>query len=546
MVHQPTMPRARSQDFAGNTTLVRLALRRDRLIMPWWILALAALPVLQAYGTPNLFTTQGQLQSYALTLETPAFVALYGPVFEANAGSLALTRSGIAPVIVALVAAFIVIRHTRTEEESGRTELLATSVVGRFAGLAAALITASVALVLLWAALTAGMVLVGMPFPGSVLVGASYAGAGFMFAGVGAIAAQLTVSAGGARALACAALGVAFAVRLAGDVSAATGGTLGWLSYLSPIGWVHQARPFGGDQWWVLAPMAVFTCATVATAVWTADHRDVGAGVFAPPSGAASAGKLLSGLGGLAWRQHRAGFYGWAAGMALLGLVLGSAGRGIEQLFADNPMLQQMLERIGGRQSITDAYFAGVMGLIGLLAAGYAIGSVLRLRSEESSLRAEFLLYLPVSRMRWALIHLSFAGMGAVLVLLAAGAAMGLAHSIATDDLVQVFRLAGAALAHISAVIVLAGMAFMAFGLAPRFAAHLSWSVLGAVFLIGQVGAVLELDQWLLNLSPFTHVPNLPGPTVDVFPLLAMPAIAGALIVIGGLAWRRRDYSGAT
>ncbi|MBB3039759.1 ABC transporter permease [Hoyosella altamirensis] len=529
----------------GTRELVRLMMRRDRLVLPWWVLALTMLPVLQAYGTPNLFPTDAQLRSYAATLQTPAFVALYGPVFEANPGSLALTRSGIAPVIVALIAALIVIRHTRTEEESGRTELLATTVVGRYAGLAAALITVSIGLALMGTLLTVGMLAVGLPLAGSIAVGASYAGAGLMFAAVGAVAAQLTASAGGARAIASAALGFAFAVRLSGDVSDATGGSLGWLSFLSPIGWVHQARPYAGEQWWVFIPITAFAVTLTAVAVTIAGRRDSGAGVLPSPLGPPAAGRALSWPEGVAWRLHRGAFFGWAAGFVLLGFVLGSAGRGIESLLADNPALQQALERLGGTQTVVDAYFSGIMGFLGLLASGYAIAGVLKLRGEETSLRAELMLNAPVSRIRWALGHIGISLIGAVVLLLLGGSAMGLAHGISVGDISgQVPRLAGASLVQVAAVVVLAAIAVAAFGLVPRFAYSVSWTALAAVFLIGQVGAVLELGQWALNVSPFTHLPRLPGGAVEGLPLLVLAVLAFSVTAAGLAAWRRRDVTG--
>ena len=43
-------------------------------------------------------------------------------------------------VLAALMSALAVVRHTRQNEETGRAELVGAAVVGRYAGLAAALI----------------------------------------------------------------------------------------------------------------------------------------------------------------------------------------------------------------------------------------------------------------------------------------------------------------------------------------------------------------------------------------------------------------------
>ena len=48
-------------------------------------------------------------------------------------------------VLAALMSTFAVIRHTRQNEELGRAEMLASTVVGRYAGLAAATVVATAA-----------------------------------------------------------------------------------------------------------------------------------------------------------------------------------------------------------------------------------------------------------------------------------------------------------------------------------------------------------------------------------------------------------------
>ncbi|MGH3443231.1 MAG: ABC transporter permease, partial [Nitriliruptorales bacterium] len=90
------------------------------------------------------------------------------------------------------------------------------------------------------------------------------------------------------------------------------------------------------------------------------------------------------------------------------------------------------------------------------------------------------------------------------------------------------------------AALVLGGIAAALFGLAPR-ATGVAWGALVAFLLLGQVGRVLQLDQWLLNLSPFTHTPRLPGVEVTAAPLLWLLAVAGALAAAGLAGFRNRD-----
>jgi len=59
------------------------------------------------------------------------------------------------------------------------------------------------------------------------------AGVGLTFAAVAGVAVQLTESAGTAKGIAGAILGLSYLLRAAGDV-----GERSWLSWLSPIGWM--------------------------------------------------------------------------------------------------------------------------------------------------------------------------------------------------------------------------------------------------------------------------------------------------------------------
>ena len=70
-----------------------------------------------------------------------------------------------------------------------------------------------------------------------------------------------------------------------------------------------------------------------------------------------------------------------------------------------------------------------------------------------------------------------------------------------------------------------------------------AWTVLGAVVVIDLFGAVLQLSHWLLDISPFTHVPKLPGGTVSAAPLVWLCLVALAFCAVGLAALRRRDIA---
>ena len=86
----------------------------------------------------------------------------------------------------------------------------------------------------------------------------------------------------------------------------------------------------------------------------------------------------------------------------------------------------------------------------------------------------------------------------------------------------------------------LAGLALALYGLAPRWTVG-AWLALIACLVIGMFGTLLDLPQWLIDLSPFEQTPALPADPLVVLPLVVLGALAFALVAVGLAAFRRRD-----
>ena len=175
-------------------------------------------------------------------------------------------------VLAALMSTFAVVRHTRQNEELGRAELLGATVVGRYAGLAAAVIVAVAADVVLAVLLGLAMLVNGQPAAGSLAAGVAVAVVGVVFIGVAATTSQLSSTTRGASGLAGAVLGLSFLLSGIGNMtgtadSRALRVSSAWPSWLSPVGWGQQMRPFGGDRWWPLGLLAALTVALLVVAV---------------------------------------------------------------------------------------------------------------------------------------------------------------------------------------------------------------------------------------------------------------------------------------
>ncbi|MGW0737132.1 ABC transporter permease [Streptomyces sp. NPDC002851] len=528
---------------AGTRTLIRFALRRDRVRLPVWILALFIGTVSTANSYTTLYAEPEQRDSVVRSMDSPAGLAMTGPrhyLDDYNFGAMMGHQMlGFMAVMVGLMSVLIITRHTRAEEETGRAELLRSTVVGRHAHLAAALtvaVLANLVLALLLALGLGGLGAEGIDSGGSLLYGATHFAIGLVFAAVAAVTAQITAHTRGATGMALAAIGLAYVLRASGDAGGDNGALLSWLS---PIGWIQQTYVYVDNRWWplLLCLGLAALCATAGFVLST--RRDVGAGLRAERLGRATATHALTRPFGFALRLHRGMLIGFGVGLFVMGAMYGSILGDAEDMLKNIDQIQEALQRVGGA-TVAESFASMVMIVLTVVAAVYVVMAALRPRAEETAGRAEPLLSTGLSRDRWVGSHVTVAMLGGTVLLLAAGLGIGVAGAASTGDGGLVLRLAGSALAYAPALWVTVGVAVALFGWFPR-ASAMAWVVPVYAFVVGYLGELLQFPSWMDNLSPFGHVPQLPAADLTWTPLLLLTAVAAGLTWLGLAGFRRRD-----
>lgn len=534
-------------DYAGTGALLRLALRLDRVRATAWTVGLAGLTTVSVSSNKDLYGTPEKRAELAETVDTnPAMLALGGRAFDLSTvgGVSAYQLIAFMTALIGLMSILLVVRHTRAEEESGRAELAGSAVVGRKAWLSSGLLLV-IGINLVIGVLTAlGLMSLGLPAGGSVAFAAGGAGAGIFFAITAGVAAQLTDSARTATGIASAVLGLSYLLRATGDAASGSDDSgVSWLTWLSPIGWAEMMRPYADEDWWVLLLFVAAAGVLLAALAALVDRRDIGGGVLPQKLGPAVAAPALRSPLALAWRLQRGSLLAWSLGFVVAGAAFGGVAEGMVGIAEDNADIDELLRDLGGNGDIVDVFLGTITSLIGVVAGAYAVQSSLRLSGEESTHRADPVLTTPVDRLRWAGSHLVIAAVGSVVLLASAGLAAGVVHGLRSDDLGgEVPRVLGAALAQVPAVWTLVGLSALLFGLLPRFTV-VSWVALAVALVIGQFGDLLKLDQTVMNVSPFTHVPNLPSADFEATPLLLLGLLAAALVTAGLGGFRRRDVA---
>ncbi|MDP3969178.1 MAG: ABC transporter permease [Nocardioides sp.] len=520
----------------GTGSLLRLVLRRDRVRLPVWMAAISAVVAGSGVAVAQAYPTAAERAGYAATMgESPATIALAGPPYglDTLGGILVYETALTAFLGVALMALFAVVRHTRAEEDDGRTELLRSTVVGVHAHLAAALVVTVAASLLLGVLVAGGLIVAGAAVGGSALFGAATAALGAVMAGVTAVCAQVMPGARAAAGTAGAILAVAFVLRAIGDVQESA------LSWASPIGWSQQVRAFDDERWWPLAISLVVAVVATVVAAALAVRRDVGAGLVAPRPGPARAPRGLRSAWGVQWRLQRATIGWWVFGVGLVGVTFGSLSREVAEMVEQNPTFA---EYFGADAAIglQEAFLASALSISALIAAAFAVSSGLRTRSEETSGRLEMVLAAGATRRTWAAASVVVTALGSVVVVLAAGLGLGVAYGAVTGDYGVVLELAASALVQVPAVWVLAGVAFAVLGLAPR-AGALAWAAAAGCLVVGWLGAAIAFPRVVVELSPFTHVPAMPAESFSATPVVLLVLVAAALTAAGVAGFTRRD-----
>jgi ABC-2 type transport system permease protein len=515
----------------GWAQLVRFGFRRDRVRLSVWI---AALTLAMVY-TPNAirfaYPDMAQRQSRVDLLKTPAGIMLSGPMFggdETDLGAMMANELMLTLIVAASILAIQnVVRHTRADEESGAAELVLSSAVGRHAPTAAALSIAGAVNVILTIAMTVAMASAGFAVTDTAAMCIGVTSVAMFFAAITATAAQLWQRSRTVKGASLAVLGAAMLARGAGDVISNSGSALSWVS---PIAWAQQMRPFVGLRWWPLALLIVSTIALIGLAAILQARREFGAALLSFSSQHPDA-PPIRGVFGLYMRLERGQTIGWATALLLSGLVFGSMTKSLLNAARGNPLLERVLAADG-----IDGVYTTMTQFLAAGTTAYVVTVISRIYRDEESGIGEAVLSGAVSRWTWLLAGFAAAVFGAFILLLCAGFGNGLGAGLTLGEPGTILRLTVAALAYLPAMAVVGGIATI--GVALRRPV-IGWSGVLFVVLTLYIGALLRLPRWLIDLSPVNRV-AAPA-SISIVVLVTMTAIAAAAAAIAGAIYRRRD-----
>jgi ABC-2 type transport system permease protein len=524
-VAQPGSP------FTGVPSLLRLALRRDRVRLSVWIAVLTMMMVYAPNTIKLEYPDEPQRLARVNLLKTPAGMMLGGPMFggnETDLGAMMANELMLTLIVAASILAIsTVIRHTRAEEENGTAELVLSSVVGRYARTYAALILVGGVNAILAVTMTLAMASTGFRIIDTAAICLGITGVAMVFAAVAAVTAQLWRQARAATGAAMAALAVAALVRGIGDVINNSGSALSWFS---PIAWAQQIRPFVDLRWWPFTPLVVLAIALMALAAWLESRRQYDDGVI-PSTGEKPNAHPITGVFGLHLTMQRGQTIGWTVGLFLAGFAFGSMTKSLLDAAKDNELLARVLATQG-----RDGVYTTLTQFLAAAATAYVVSAVLRVYNDEESGLGEAVLAGAVSRWKWLGTAVAAALVGSIVLMFFAGLGNGLGAGLALGEPGTIVKLTSAGLAYVPAMAVLAGLAALAVAVKQTW---IGWLAVTFVVVSLYLGALLHLPRWLIDLSPVgrTTVPS----SAPVTALVVMVVVTAELTLLAGWIYRSRD-----
>ncbi len=522
---------AAGSPWTGVGSLIMLALRRDRVRLSVWIAILTLMMVYAPSAIKMAYPEEAQRLARVNLMKTPAGMILGGPMFGVNEADLGVMMANelMLTLIVAasILAVFTIIRHTRTEEESGAAELVLSSVVGRYARTSAALIVAGGVNAILAVTMTVAMASTGFAVADTAAMCLGVTGVAMGFGAAAAVTAQLWRQSRTATGAALALLAIAALIRGIGDVIDNSGSALSWLS---PIAWAQQMRAFVDLRWWPFTLLVVLAVGLMALAAALEGRRQYDDGTI-PSAGEKPNARPITSVFGLHMTLHRGQTIGWAAGLFLAGLAFGSMTRSLLDAAKDNPLLARVLTAQGN-----DGVYTTMTQFLAAAATAYVVSAVLRVYGDEESGLGEAVLAGAVSRWTWLVTGVASALLGALVLMFFAGLGNGLGAGITLGEPGTVLRLTLAGPAYLPAMAVLAGIAALAVAVRHTW---IGWLAVTFVVVSLYLGALLRLPRWLIDLSPVgrTTAPS----SLSVGALTVMIVVAAALTLIAGWIYRSRD-----
>lgn len=449
------------------------------------------------------------LASLSALLHNPAISALQGRATQLNsAGAFIIWKMGMyVALAIAIFAALLATRLTRSGEDDGSWDLVVVSPAGRSRAFFVTVLTLGEVGAVLGLLSAGALVAAAQSWFDSALYGLAIASVAWIGAALGLVAAQLVAPRRGASQWSLGVLGLTFLLRMVADGSSAGAA----LRAATPFGWMENVAAFQHRAPVWLVPLVAVPIGLTMVAAALQAGRDVGAARWSRSERRRAREFSLRTIWRFAWRERQSTLWSWSLGLGLLGLTLGYLTHALLVFAGANGAYERLLRRWGLAPLVSAQGFVGETGSIMALVFGFLVVTLVAMVANDvQSGRLDLPLAVGLSRRRWiaAALLASFAGTGVVVLACGLEVWIGVqAGGTAMNAWDPVRAMVNAA----SPTPLFLGLTMLFVAWRPRRAYVSMALVLGLGYLVATLGPILQWPPWLVASSPFHYLTLVPA-----------------------------------
>ncbi|PTJ61141.1 ABC transporter permease [Mammaliicoccus sciuri] len=526
--------------FNGVGQLTLFYLKTHKWKMLFWILGIVVLTVIIPPTFKSMYPHQSDMQPIVETSKNPAMEAMLGPgQFEHVSVGVLFTHEMLlfTSILVAIMSILLVSKSTRGDESAGRIEMIRALPVGKVSPLISALIEmiiVNIMITILIMNILPLMNINSVDWQGSIVYAVSLGSIGILFGMMTAIFSQLTETSSSVTGYSITVLLLSYLVRAVGDVINED------ISMVSPLGWITRTFAYSENNWWPIVITLITAIIFLMIAMILYFRRDIESGLLPSKPGKRTAHKIWLYPLGLQLKLYKVGLISWAIGMFVFGASYGSIFGELDDFIKDNEMLQQMVS--GKSDHYIEAFLPTLMIIMAIVSTIPALISLYKIKNEIDTHRIELIMSRPISRIKLLSSYLVVSLFNAIFMIFIAAFGLYVAQTSVLHDPFSFWTIIKSGIVHIPAIIsfVALGVVLLGWFNKGHFIVYL---YLTYTFFVVYLGQLLNIKDWLKDITPFHHIPEIPVEDMNYSGISILIILSVVLIIIGFIGFKRKDIS---
>lgn len=524
--------------FHKTNNYLKFLFKRERKYLIVFLFMIVILVLSQALSFADLYSSLSERTSGAVTMDNPAMIAIMGPVYkhdgEFTLGALMSNQTILFTALITAIANIIlVVRNTRSDEESGRTELLRSKPIGRITNYSSLLITTITMNFLIFLFLSSGLYtlkITSMDMNGSLLYGCVVAVFGLFISCLAMFFSNLFESSRTVYVYSFLSLGVFYLIRAIGDIGHSD------LSLLSPLGWVVRSQVYTDNNWFFSIILIISSFILVVLALYISYFRDMGDSLLKIERKKNRSSILLKTPSGLFMKLIKKSFFGWIIFSVCLGISYGYLLNDVESFMKTIAYLSP-----NGNKELIKQFISVIFPLLTVIIGVIPVILIVnRAVDEERSGRLE-IIYSKKIYKRYPLASVT---------------GIAIVQSICNQFVFSIsFWLSGqsvlnfelsykmifiSAMMFVSAILIFISLSVFLIAFFPKFSKGI-WLYYVYTLFVMLLGNTLKLPEIFKKLSPFEWLSNYPVDQINAGTFLMLIVIGLVIILLSLLGYSNRD-----